>query len=221
MKDQHTNPLTFLSTAIVFVDSYAAAKGVMERNPDVKEFFIIADNSRRAEPEVAATASARNAKIFRIRPSGSWNQLFKAIADVETARGMGEYGDCKDLMFISLLSAHDISSALRRQRAVNQLSCREMYFLDTLKYGEEQDDAIELALRCMPSVPAPILYQNLSIQQRFDLSGFEFCRFTRPVHCVHSVTNMHDAIPFYTARDFGDTYAEAGQPITAKLAVSA
>jgi len=203
------NPLTLLSQAILFVDSYEQARLLIERNADVREFIIIADNNSKAPAPISAVFKARNAKVFRIRPSGTWNQLIKAMGEVEAAREQGQYGASKDLMFISLLSSHDIACALRRHRATTAISCREMYWLESLTLGVEHDDAIELALRLMPSAPAPIAYQNLTIQQRFDLTAFEFGRFTRPIHCVKSVANMLDGTPFYTSRNFGATFDSA------------
>lgn len=209
---QEANPLTLLSHAIIFVDSYAQAEAVVKRHEQVNEFFILGDNNARPNDAVRTTFKARNARVFRIRPSGAWNTLFRAMADVESARAKNQgYANGRDLMFISLLSAADIASALKRHRAINTLSCREMYFLDTLDLGEADDDGIALALNCMPTVAAPVYYSNLTIQQRFDLSAFEFPRFTRPVHCVDSVRNMLDAVPFYTTREFSKSFQSASK----------
>ena len=208
---EQANPLTLLSHAIVFVDSYEKAEAVVNNQGQVKEFFILGDNNKRPSAAINATFKKRNVRVFRIRPSGAWNALFRAMGEVEQARERNHaYGQAGDLMFISLLPAAEIASALKRHRAVNHLSCREMYFLDTLDLGEADDDGIALALKCMPNIPAPIHYNNLTIQQRFDLTSFEFPRFTRPIHCVDSVANMQDCVPFYTTKTFDKTFQSVG-----------
>jgi len=211
MSDQtNSRPLTFFSQPIVFVESYEQAKDVVERMSSIKEFFILTDNSSRPSSAVNAVFKSRKGRVFRIRPSGSWNTLLRALGDVDADRVKGGYGESTDLMFISLLTAHDVSSALKRHRAVAHLSCREMYFLDTISYPVSEDDSIDLALRCMPSIPAPVQYQHLTVEQRFALSGFEFARFMRPIHCVNSVGKMQECRPFYTTDLFGPTFQAVG-----------
>jgi len=206
-----TNPLTLQSVAILFVDNFEQAEAIVKRQAAVKEFFILGDNNKRPSKAVAETFKARNARLFRIRPAGSWNSLFRAMNDVEQARADNAgYSEVQDLMFISLLPATDIDAALRRHRAVNNLSCREAYFLETLDLPETADDGIYLALKGMPTVAAPVYYSALTMQQRFDLSAFEFPRFTRPIHCVQSVTNILDGVPFYTSRS---TILQPGQRV--------
>lgn len=211
MKDNNVTPLTLLSHAIVFVSGYEQAVQVIEQNPDVKEFFLIAGSELNKKP---VGLVGKNVKIFRIRPSGSWNTLFRAMAEVDAKRdeNKGEYASGKDLMFVSIHTPHDISSALNRHRAVAQLSCREMHWLDTLELPDDcaAIETLDLALRNMPSVAAPVAYNRLSIQQRFDLSAFEFARFTRPIHCVKSVDRMYRGDPFYTDNKFGETFRTAG-----------
>jgi len=203
-------PRTLFSQPIVFVDSFEQAMETVQAYSAVEEFIIISDNTRRPADTCKNLFKQRNAQVFRIRPSGVWNTLLRSIGEVETARAKGGYPECHSLMFISLISPQDIASALKRHRAVANLSSREMFWLDTLKFGQENDDVIELALRTMPTVPAPVHYKNLTVQQVFDLSGFEFSRFTRPIHCVTSVTNMLEAYPFYTSDAFGETFKEVG-----------
>lgn len=205
------NPRTLLSQPIVFVTSYDEALQVVNQRQEFDEFFVIGDNSSRPATHVVAGLKARNARTFRIRTSGPWNTLLRAMGDVEAARHNGEYPAATSLMFISLIPAADMAAALKRHRAIAHLSSREMYWLDTLKYGVEHDDIIELTLRSMPSVPAPVMYSNLTVEQVFDLSGFEFTRFARPLHCVTSVTKMLEVSPFYTADHFGETYEVAGK----------
>jgi hypothetical protein len=208
MKTQdNANPLTLLGHAIVFVTSYEEAANLIQRMPNVKEFFVIGDNVRKVPTPVQALFSERKARPFRIRTSGTWNPLFKAMGEVDEIRGESiNYMKAGDLMFISLLSAHEISSALNRHRAVSQISCREMYWLDTLSLGEEADESVDIALRSMPSVLTPIAYKDLTAQQRFDLTAFEFARFTRPIHCVDSVENSYKGVPFYTNFKLGESF---------------
>ncbi|MNX55389.1 hypothetical protein D3C86_861520 [compost metagenome] len=208
MKTQdNANPKTLLGHAIVFVASYEAAAELIKRMPDVKEFFVIGDNVRKVPTSVQTLFKERNARPFRIRTSGTWNPLFKAMGEVDDVRAEGvKYGKAGELMFISILSAHEISSALNRHRAVSQISCREMYWLDTLSLGEEADESIDLALRSMPSVLTPIAYKDLTAQQRFDLTAFEFARFTRPIHCVDSVENSYNGVAFYTNFKLGESF---------------
>lgn len=199
-------PASLLSHPIVFVDSYDAALRVIESQKNkIKEFFLITGNEI---PSKRVSGLPKNITVFRIRPSGSWNSLFREMAVVEGKREEGEYGMAGDLMFVSTHTPHDISSALNRHRAVNHISCREMHWLDTLEVSDKcaAVETLDIALRNMPSVPAPVQYSRLSIQQRFDLTAFEFARFTRPVHCVDSVDNAHKAKPFYTNTEFGVTY---------------
>lgn len=203
----NANPLTLLGHAIVFLSSYEEAERLITRMPQVKEFFVIGDNVRKVPTPVQALFKERNARTFRIRTSGTWNPLFKAMGDVDEIRSDGRnYTKTGDLMFISLLSAHEISSALNRHRAVSQITCREMYWLDTLSLGEEADDSIDLALRSMPSVLTPIAYKDLTAHQRFDLTAFEFHRFTRPIHCVDSVENSYNGVAFYTNFKMGESF---------------
>ncbi|MNM23081.1 hypothetical protein D3C81_334710 [compost metagenome] len=203
----NANPLTLLGHAIVFVASYEEAAELMKRMAQVKEFFVIGDNVRKVPTTVQALFKERKARPFRIRTSGTWNPLFKAMGDVDETRSTSaNYTKCGDLMFVSLLSAHEISSALNRHRAVSQISCREMYWLDTLSLGEEADESIDLALRSMPSVLTPIAYKDLTAQQRFDLTAFEFARFTRPIHCVDSVENSYNGVAFYTNFKLGESF---------------
>ncbi len=203
-------PRTLFSQPIVFVETFEQAVETVQAYSTAEEFFIISDNNRRPNAAENAVFRDRNATVFRIRPSGVWNTFLRQVGKVETARAAGGYPECHSLVFISLLPAAEIASALKRHRAVTNLSSREMYWLDTLKFGETYDDVIELSLRTMPNVPAPIHYKNLTVQQVFDLSGFEFSRFTRPVHCVKSVSNMMEAFPFYTSNSFGDTFEQVG-----------
>ncbi|MCY1290577.1 hypothetical protein D9M68_19170 [compost metagenome] len=214
MKDNNVAPLTLLGHAIVFVSSNEQAIAVMEKNSNVKEFFLIAGSEMSKKP---AGLLNKNVQIFRIRPSGSWNTLWRAMANVDIERGKNEgaYASSGDLMFISILTPHDISCGLNRHRAVNQLSCREMHWLDTLELPDDcaAIETLDLAMRSMPSVPAPVAYSRLSIQQRFDLTAFEFARFTRPIHCVKSVDRMYRNEPFYTDHEFGITYKTAGYPV--------
>jgi hypothetical protein len=215
MKDVNsTVPLSLLSHAIVFVNDYEQAIQVIEKNPNVKEFFLIAGSELNKK---TVGLSGKHVKIFRIRPSGSWNTLWRAMAAVDAERGKdeGAYTSANDLMFISLHTPHDISSALNRHRAVTQLSCREMHWLDTLDLPDDcaAVETLDIAMRNMPSVPAPVPYNRLSIQQRFDLTAFEFARFVRPIHCVNSVDRMYRCEPFYTDNVFGKTYASAGMPV--------
>ncbi|MNN56215.1 hypothetical protein D3C81_1711320 [compost metagenome] len=69
--------------------------------------------------------------------------------------------------------------------------------------GEEADDLVDMALKTMPSVLVPVRYHDLTIQQRFDLTAFEFGRFVRPIHCVHSVDNSYNGVAFYTHPEVG------------------
>lgn len=208
MKTQdNANPKTLLGHAIVFVASYEAAAELVKRMPAVKEFFVIGDNVRKVPTAAQALFKERKVKPFRIRTSGTWNPLFKAMGEVDDTRATGaNYTQTGDLMFISLLTAHEISSALNRHRAVSQISCREMYWLDTLSLGEEADESVDLALRSMPSVSTPIAYKDLTAQQRFDLTAFEFHRFTRPIHCVDSVENAYAGVAFYTNFKLGESF---------------
>lgn len=212
------NPGTLLSQPIVFVTSYEEAAEVVRQRHEFDEFFVIGDNSSKPSSNVSVAFKERNVRLFRIRPSGVWNVLLRAVGDVEVARHSGQYPDATSLMFISLIPAADIAAALKRHRAIAHISSREMYWLDTLKFGEEYDDIIELTLRSMPSVPAPVMYCNLTVEQIFDLSGFEFTRFARPLHCVTSVTKMLEASPFYTSDHFGMTYDIAGKKKKARAA---
>ncbi|MNO21506.1 hypothetical protein D3C76_112800 [compost metagenome] len=196
--DNIPNPLTFLGHAIVFVETYDDVARIITKMPQIGEFFVIGDNAKKPGDAVTAVFKDRVVKQFRIRASGSWNSLFRAMADVHEARGVnGKYSKAGDLMFISLHSAHEISSALNRHRAVNNITCREMYWLDTIHLGEEADLLVDKALKAMPSVITPVRYADLTAQQRFNLTAFEFPRFTRPVHCVNSVDNTYNGSAFY------------------------
>jgi len=208
MKTQdNANPRTLLGHRIAFVTSYEEAADLINRNSNYGEFFVIGDNVRKVPTPIQTLFQEKRVRSFRIRVSGAWNNLFRAMGDVDGIRDAGEgYAEHTDLMFISLVSAHEISSALNRHRAVNNITCREMYWLDTIDLGEEADDAIELALRLMPSVLTPLAYKDLDVDQRFKLTSFEFSRFTRPFHCVTSVENSYKAAPFYTDPNFGPTY---------------
>jgi hypothetical protein len=213
MKDNTVAPRSLLGHAIVFVEGYEQAIATMEKCSDVKEFFLIAGSEMSKKP---AGMSSKNVKIFRIRPSGSWNTLWRAMTNVEVERAedKGAYASCKDLMFISILTPHDISCGLNRHRAVAHISCREMHWLDTLELPDDcaAIETLDLAMRNMPSVPAPVPYGRLSIQQRFDLTSFEFARFTRPVHCVNSVDRMQRGEPFYVDIPTGPTYLASRLP---------
>lgn len=203
----NANPKTLLGRAIIFVTSYEEAAKLIERLPHVKEFFVIGDNVRKVPTPVQTLFKERNVRPFRIRTSGTWNPLFKAMGEVDEICGKGlNYTNVGDMMFISLICAHEISSALNRHRAVSQISCREMYWLDTLDLGEEADESIDLALRSMPSVLTPIAYKDLTAQQRFNLTAFEFARFTRPIHCVDSVENSYNGVAFYTNFKLGESF---------------
>ncbi|MNB61089.1 hypothetical protein D3C87_885620 [compost metagenome] len=220
MKTQdNANPKTLLGHAIVFLASYEEAADLITRLPAVKEFFVIGDNVRKVPTPVQTLFKERKARPFRIRTSGTWNPLFKAMGEVDETRSTGEnYTTTGDLMFISLLSAHEISSALNRHRAVSQITCREMYWLDTLRLGEEADEAVDIALRSMPSVVTPIAYKDLTAQQRFDLTAFEFHRFTRPIHCVDSVENSYNGVPFYTHFKLGESFGGVRTGIVTRAA---
>lgn len=205
-----TLPLTLIGHAIVFVDTYDRAARVVNDHPHVKEFVIIGDNVSRVPAAHQTLFKARGAKTFRLRNSGTWNPLFTAMGRVEGIRSTGDnYTEVGDLMFISLLSPHDISCALKRHRAVTQITCREMFWLDSLSFGEDQDEIIDLTLRSMPSVAVPVSYKDLSDFQRFELTAFEFARFTRPVHCVQSVNSTYKGTPFYTRFKLGDSFGDA------------
>ncbi|QTH80427.1 hypothetical protein PA10_00229 [Pseudomonas phage pPa_SNUABM_DT01] len=197
-KENIPNPRTFLGHPIVFVDSYEQVGRIVATQGHIGEFFVIGDNVKKPGAAVEAIFKDHFVKQFRIRSSGSWNSLFRAMADVDTAREDGtHYSEARDLMFVSLHSPHDISSALNRHRALNNITCREMYWLDTIHLGEEADDLVDMALKTMPSVITPVRYSDLTIAQRFDLTAFEFARFMRPIHCVDSVDNSYKGAPFY------------------------
>lgn len=203
------NPHTFIGHPIAFVDDYEAVADVINTHPNVKEFIIIGNNVRKVPAEPQALFDKRNAKVFRIRVSGSWNVFIRRLGAVEDTREEGtNYGDLDDLMFISIVSATEIANALNRHRAVNQITCRELLWLDTLDLGEEADEAVGRALDNTPSVLTPIAYKSLTVQQKFDLTYFEFNRFTKPIHCVDSVTSSYSAIPFYTNPNVGNVLKE-------------
>lgn len=199
------NPLTFLGQPISFVETYEEVAQTINNHPDVREFIIIGNNVRKVPTEAQELFSKRNAKVFRIRVSGSWNVFMRRLGAIEDARDDGSnYGELDDLMFISIVPAVDIGNALNRHRAVNLITCRELLWIDTLCLGEEADEAVGRALEIAPSVLTPILYKSLTVQQKFDLTSFEFKRFTKPIHCVDSVSSSYAGIPFYTNPKVGD-----------------
>lgn len=189
-----------ISHPLVYVDDYAQAEQVI-RNSKCKEFVVLANNAGKRSLNEQNTGG-KKVTLIRLRPSGSWNTVFRHLAGVVEARDGGQYGNATDLMFVSLLDSHDIASALRRHRTTQTLSCRELYFLESLKCGTECDPAIDLALGLMPNTPVPISYRSLSIAQQLSLTAFEFTRFTKPVHCVESTKNMHENVPFYSQVNF-------------------
>lgn len=212
-----TLPLTLMGHQILFVESYDHAAALVNRSPAVKEFIVIGDNVSRVPTAHQTLFKARGAKTFRLRNSGTWNPLFTAMGRIEDIRSTGDkYTEVGDLMFISLLSPHDISCALKRHRAVTQITCREMFWLDSMSFGEDQDDIIDLTLRSMPSVAVPVSYKDLTDHQRFELTAFEFARFTRPIHCVQSVNSTYKGTPFYTRFKLGDSFGDAQREVIAK-----
>lgn len=194
---------------IIFVDDLDTAYAAIDHvEGKFREFFLIGDSDHAKRP---TKLKDRPVTHFRIRSSGSWNSLFRKIGEIDSLRTEeGQYVDAFDLLIVSVHSAHDISSALKRHRAVNKITNREMHFLDTMDLPDNAAavETLHLAMDAMPSMPVPILYSNLSIEQRFSLTSFEFSRFTRPIHCARSVADTINELPFWCNLDesYGPTY---------------
>lgn len=192
--DPVTQPSGFFAHPICYIGDYASVVRIVAKMPHIGEFIVIAESGVKVPTEVT---KLKNVKVIRIRASGSWNSLFRQMADIEIAKAKGGYADTHDLMFLSFHSAHDISSAMKRHRAFAKLTCRELYYLSFIDNLDVPLDVIDHTLAMMPNVPSAIAYGDLSVEQRFILSEFEFSRFMRPVHCAESLDLLFKAIPFY------------------------
>ena len=194
----NTQPSVFFNAPIVYLDDYDAVKRVVDKMTTVKEFIVIADSGTKTPPNIVKLGKERNVQVIRIRSSGSWNSLYRRMAEIEKDRyNKVGYLEARDVMFLSFHSAHDISAGLKRHRTFNRLTCRELFYLNNVDDDYFPDEAFEKALAAMPNVATGVMYGDLNIEQRFKLSGFEFCRYLRPVHCPQSLEMLFNNVPFY------------------------
>lgn len=190
-------PLVFFDQPIIYIDDFDAVVREVNKLPEVKSFIVIAESGVKIPAAVTKLGKERNIQVVRIRSSGSWNSLYRLMVEHENTRKGFMSAEDNDLVFLSFHSAHDISAGLKRHRTFNRLTCRELYFLNTIRDLDVPIHAIEGALSAMPNVATGVYYNNLSIEQCFTLSAFEFGRYIRPVHCPESLDMLLKALPFY------------------------
>jgi hypothetical protein len=177
-------PLVFFDQPCIYIDSYDDVIRIVKKMTSVKEFIVIGESGMKIPTEVTRLGKERNVKVVRIRSSGSWNSLYRLMHEVEMSKQKGGYSEASDLMFLTFHSAHAMSAAMKRHRAYARLTSRELYYLSVIDNMDISLDVIDHTLAMMPNVATSVNYIDLSVEQRFKLSAFEFCRYTRPVHCA-------------------------------------
>lgn len=176
---------SFFSYPLRHMSSPEEALAFIETIPMHAHIVLIQDSAKKVLPSLRAVIEKRCGEYVKIRPSGSWNKVWKMIAGLEDLRDNAPlpiYCDASDIWFISLLPLEEIFSALRRHRVIPQLTNREEYFLQTLEFGEKHDDIIAMTLNTQMCYLTDRDYKSLSIKEVFDLTAFEGCRFLKSVH---------------------------------------
>lgn len=194
---KESKPSVFFDHPICYINDYAAVERIVEKMTNIRQFVVIAESGLKIPPKINQYIKDKRVQVVRIRASGSWNSLYRIIAEYEILKNNGSFTEVEDIMFLSFHSAHGISSAMKRHRAFAQLTCRELYYLSFIDNLDVPLEVIEHTLAIMPNVASSVAYSDLSIEQRFKLSAFEFSRYMRPVHCTESLDLLFKAIPFY------------------------
>jgi hypothetical protein len=182
---------TFFSYPYSTCATAEKALELIKHIPAHAEIILLQDSGKPTNPALKAAVEKSKGKHLKVRISGPWNNVWKAVQAIEIARDrLGEYRTAGSLWFISLISEVEVHSALKRHRAVNCLTNREEFFLKTLHFGEDQDEVIAMTLNQQMGYVTNTHYKDLTAQQAFDLTSFEGCRFLRPVHDVETCAQV-------------------------------
>lgn len=185
------NVHTFFSYAFSAVTSAEKALELIKHIPAHAEIVLLQDSSKPTSPALKAAVEKSKGKHLKVRISGPWNNVWKAVQGIEIACiQRGEYRTPGSLWFISLIPVAEIHAALKRHRVVANLTNREEFWLKTLHFGEEQDEVIALTLSEHMGYITNTPYKDLTAQEAFDLTAFEGCRFLRPVHDIETCAQV-------------------------------
>ena len=180
---------TFFSFAFHEATSVEHAMRLLNVIDPKTEVVLIQDSSKTASIPLKKLLDQRPNRVMRLRLSGPWNKLWKAMLDVEAQQILtGKYRKAGELCFISLIPATEIHASMKRHRTVAKITNREQFWLNTLKFGEDHDDIVADTLNNEMGYMTDVLYKSLTAQQAFDLSAFEGLRFMRPVHDVQTTS---------------------------------
>lgn len=182
---------SFFSYPFSAVATAEQALELIKHIPAHAEIILLQDSSKPTNPALKAAVEKSKGKQLKVRISGPWNNVWKAIQTIEIARVQrGEYCIAGSLWFISLISEADIHCSLKRHRAVANLTNREEFWLKTLHFGEDQDEVIAMTLNEQMGYVTSTAYKDLTAKEVFDLTAFEGCRFLRPVHDIETCAQV-------------------------------
>jgi hypothetical protein len=182
---------SFFSYPFSAVSTAEQALELIKHIPAHAEIIVLQDSGKSVNPQLKAAVEKSKGKYLRVRVSGPWNNVWRAVQTIEVARVQrGEYCTAGSLWFISLIPVAEIYCSLKRHRAVANLTNREEYYLKTLKFGSEHDDLIMMTLTEQLGYLTSTQYKDLTVEQIFDLTAFEGQRFLRPVHDVETCAQV-------------------------------
>lgn len=181
---------TFFNFAFNEKNTAAELLTLAKHLPAHAQIYVLQDSVKSVHPELKALAEQSGGKLLRIRTSGPWNNVWRLIQQLEIEMIHGEHLETGSVWFLSLIPAVEIHNALKRHRAVSNLTNREAYFLSTLQFGAEHDELIAITLNQQMGYLTDQYYKDLSVKEVFDLTSFEGQRFLRPVHDVETCAQI-------------------------------
>lgn len=182
----NTTGSTLLSHPLIYVEDPAQVVEIVKKL-GIGPHYVIMDKS----PPTMSQEDLRNAfplgakyEHLRLRATGVWNSVMRAMGRIEDLRYSGKFTNASELYFITFHSFDVIAQALTRHREVANITSDEQMMLGiVLKDNALEcvvDDVVDTMLT-LPVVATTRLYKSLSVHEKLALTGFEFSRFTRPV----------------------------------------